>query len=140
MARDTATSHYTSTHGLYREARATYESFDPEDIDDGDGNKAIIVDTILSAYGYSPSDVAQAIEDLGGTLEDCCEECRRAGDFRTGEDDSEPCEWLEETLEDVAGREAGRINAHLPDGAEGSFNFEWNDGAFVLMYWVYSED
>lgn len=136
MAKDAETCYYRSVHGLYAEARAIYESFDPEDLDDGDGNKSVIVDTILSMYGHTPSDTADAIESLGGSLEDCCDDCRKAGHFRIGEDDDDACEWLEETLEDVAGREADKINAHLPEGAVGSFGFEWNEGAYVLMYTV----
>jgi hypothetical protein len=136
---DIRTNLYTSTYGLYADARSTYESCDPEDIDDGDGNKSVIVDTILSYYGHNARDVADAIEAFGGTVEDCCDDCRAAGHFLIGDDDDPICEWLEETLEDVSDGEAGRINANLPPDAVGGFNFEWFEGAYVLMYWVWAD-
>lgn len=129
-----ATKVYRSIKGLLAESEAIIGSYDPADIADEDGNLCIIVDTIKTAYDFTNEALIDGIEHLDGGPEDCCEDCRKAGELR------DDCEWLAETLEALGDAEADRINTQLPEGTRGHFYFSWHEGAYVLMYQIDAED
>lgn len=121
---------------LLAESEAELRMHRPEDITDKDGNVEIVLDPIVPR-AHTAEDIVQAIEDLAGSAEDCCEACRAAGKL------SPDCDWLVETLDVVAERLQGQIQNEMAVIAPDSpirFLFRWHNGGFYLTAFINAQN